>query len=93
MIFFSHYWSEITIFIGFFLISEFSFSNKVISSTPIWFAFIFPLFFHDFVVDHFVADFLRHVLSPMVSFFMDFCVDSLDGKIQSNRVIKSILIQ
>ena len=69
------------------------FSNKVISSTLIWFAFIFPLFFRDFVVDHFVADLLQHVLSPMVSFFMDFCVGSLDDKIQSNGVIKSIIIQ
>ena len=65
----------------------------MISSTLIWFAFIFPLFFHDFVVNHFVADLLRRVLSPIVSFFMDFCVGNLDGKVKSNEVIKSILIQ
>ena len=40
----------------------------------------------------FVIDLLQGIIMSTISFFMGFHVDSLDGKIRSDRVMKSNLI-
>ena len=55
--------------------------------------FVVACFYHKPVAACFIANLLwRVVLSSMVSFFVGFHIDSLDDKIQSNKVIKSIQI-
>ena len=52
--------------------------------------FFFSCFYHRIVVVCFVAYLLwREVLLSIISFFVGFCVDILDDKVQSDRIIRS----
>ena len=51
------------------------------------------VFCRQFVTTYFVVDLLRRVVvSSTVSFFVSSCVDNSEGKVCSDRVIKSNLV-